>query len=330
MSDLELRTIQSHERDAVLDLLAHWFGERDAAMRAFFARYFDHDPTFRDDLCFVATDSGRMVCTLQVFRKRVRVHDAVVEVGGIGNVLTLPEYRERRIASELLLQAVAAMEAHGFDLSLLFAVRLPFYTRLGWQSHIRHLVYVEGSAATATRRYTIAPFIATDLDAVMQIYEHYNARLSGSTVRDHAYWRGQLRYAGNPQEDFLIARSGTTPIAYARATPLYGFYVVMEHGYAPGHEDALTELICALQARNTTAPAGMITQLAIAPTVQEQLRARGLTLRTVEDVFWMWRIIAPTQLAAKLGLDPTEIDSDDIFLRLLPPERSVYWTADRF
>ena len=73
-----------------------------------------------------------------------------------------------------------------------------------------------------------------------------------------------------------------------------------------------------------------ITQLAIAPIVQEQLRHRGLALRSVEDVFWMWRIISPQRLAAKLGMPAGDLDADDIFFRLFPPERSVYWIADRF
>lgn len=45
MSDAILRTIEPHQRAAVLDLLAGWLNDR-----AFFARYFEHDPTFRDPL----------------------------------------------------------------------------------------------------------------------------------------------------------------------------------------------------------------------------------------------------------------------------------------
>src|SRR5512143_3237845 len=193
MSDIEFRTIGSHERDAVLDLLAHWLNDR-----AFFARYFHHDPTFRDDLCFVAVDRGRIVSTLQVFRKQVRIDDAVVQVACVGNVFTAGDYRERGLASALLTLAIAAMDEHEFDLSLLFATRLVFYGRHGWQSHVRHLVFIEPGSGPATTRYDIALFRDRDLDAVMRIYDAYTAPLSGPTVRDHAYWRGQLRYAGNP------------------------------------------------------------------------------------------------------------------------------------
>ena len=169
---MEFRTISRDERDAVLDLLKHWLGDRD-----FFARYFHHDPAFRDDLCFVAVDHGRIVSTFQVFRKSVRLGGVVVEVGGVGNVFTLPEYREHGLAGELLTRGVRAMEEHEFDLSLLFATRLPFYGRLGWMSHVRHLVFIDTVRVAAAGRYALAPFAPGDLDAVMRIYEQLQRRL---------------------------------------------------------------------------------------------------------------------------------------------------------
>jgi predicted N-acetyltransferase YhbS len=324
-SGMEFRTINRGERDAVLDLLAHWLGDRD-----FFARYFEHDPTFRDDLCFVAADRGRIVSTCQVFRKSVRLNGAVVQVGGVGNVFTLQEYRGRGLAGELLTRGVQAMEAHGFDLSLLFATRLAFYGRLGWMSHVRHLVFIDAGRVAAAGPYSLAPFAASDLEAVARIYERYTAAFNGPTVRDQGYWHGQLCYAGNPREDFLVARAGGEIVAYARGTTLYDFYLIMEHGHLPGHEDALGQLVCRLHAVEGAAWPGTITQLAVAPAVQSRLRARGLNLHPVEDVFWMWRIISPERLAPKLGVATAELDTDDVFHRLLPPERSVYWIADRF
>jgi len=325
MGEIEFRTIARRERDAVLDLLAEWLGDRE-----FFARYFRHDPNFRDDLCFVATHDGRVVSTLQVFPKHVHINGASVLVGGVGNVFTTASFRERGVAAELLTRAVAAMDAHGFDLSLLFAVRLAFYGRLGWQSHVRHLVFIEPGAYAIGGHGTIAPFAATDLEAVMSIYDRYCSALNGATVRDAEYWQGQLRYAGNPREDFLVARVGDAIVAYARGTPLYDFYVIIEHGCVPGHEEALADLIGRLHGTEAAALPGTITQLAVAPEVQQILRARGLSLRNVEDMFWMWRVISAQRLAEKLGLREAELAVDDIFFRLLPPEQSVYWIADRF
>jgi len=325
MSDFAFRTIAARERGAVLDLLAHWFGDR-----AFFARYFDDDCGFRDDLCFVATHRGMVVSTLQVFGKRVRMGGALLEVGGIGNVFTAAAYRDRGLASQLLTRAIAAMEVHGFDLSLLFAVRLAFYGRLGWQSHVRHLVFIDRSNVSPGGRYAVAPFESSDLPAVMDIYDEYNAAFNGSTVRDERYWAGQLRCAGNPREDFFVARDHGHIVAYARGTPLYDFYVIQEHGYRPGYADALTQLVCLLHGTVGMAQPGTITQLGVDPAVRTELRERGMTLRTVEDVFWMWRIISASRVAAKLHVRSEELDSDDVFARLLPPSQSVYWIADRF
>jgi predicted N-acetyltransferase YhbS len=322
---VEIRTIAPHERDAVLDLLAHWLNDR-----AFFARYFEHDPSFRDDLCFVAVDAGRIVSTVQVFRKPVRLDGAVVQVGGVGNVYTAVDYRERGLASQLLTRAVAAMEAHAFDLSLLFATRLAFYGRLGWQSHVRHLLFIERAAVPEAGAYAITPFRAADLDAVTRLYDAYSAGLRGTTVRDRTYWQGQLGYAGNPREDFLVARDGAEIVAYARGTLLYDFYVIMEHAHRPGYEDALAQLVCRLHGTEAAHLPGTVTHLGIAPGVQRHLQARGLVLRPVEDLFWMWRVISPGRLAEKLGVREADLAAEDIFFRLLPPERSVYWIADRF
>jgi len=55
-----------------------------------------------------------------------------------------------------------------------------------------------------------------------------------------------------------------------------------------------------------------------------------LALRTIEDVFWMWQVISPTRVARKLGMSEVELEADGVFFRLFPPERSVYWAADRF
>lgn len=322
---MEIRTIRPDERGAVLDLLANWLEDR-----AFFARYFEHDPTFRDDLCFVAVDDGRVVSTLQVFRKRVRMLGAIVEVAAVGNVFTADEYRDRGLASQLLEQANAAMAAADFDLSLLFATRIPFYSRFGWQSHPRQLTFIEAAAGQAGGPYELRPFQPADLNEVSAVYDAYTSRRDGTTVRDAPYWRGQLCYAGNPQEDFLVASTSGRIVGYARGTTLYGMYLVMEHACLPGHEEALTQLVQALHFGPASPLPGTITHLSIEPEVRQALTRAGLALRPIEDVFWMWKVVAAERLAAKLGLKPAEIEREDLFFRLLPPGESVYWTSDRF
>jgi len=320
MSAIVLRTIEPHERDAVLDLLSGWLS------RDFFARYFDHDPTFRDDLCFVATDAGRLVSTLQVFRKTVRVDGAALTVGCVGNVYTDPAYRKAGIAAALLERAITAMQAHGFEVSLLFAELVDFYGRLGWQCVQRYLSFIE--PATAADTLPADSFVPDrDLDGVTAVYAAHSGPIIGATVRDRAYWTGQLGYAGNPDERFVVARNGGGVVAYARATTLYEFNCLIEHGCLPGAEPALADLVAALHCGAAT---GSLAQLVPSAQIDAPLNARGLAVRSVEDRSWMWRVIDAERLAATLRVPEAAVRQEGFFAEIFPAERTRYWLSDRF
>lgn len=323
MAAVTLRTIAAAERDAVLDLLAGWLDDR-----AFFARYFDFDPTFRDDLCFVAEVDGRLVSTLQVFRKQVRASAATLAVGCVANVYTDPAWRGGGLAGGLLERALAAMSAHGFDASLLFAARLDFYARFGWRSLPRVLSFI--ARGDAPRAGVAEPVDrGRDLDQVMAIYDEYSGALPGAVRRDAAYWRGQLRYAGNPDERFVVARRGGAVVAYARSTGLYDLHVVIEHGCRAGESAALAALLADLHHAAADHP-GTLAQLVPDAALAAALHARGLAVRAVEDRSWMWRVIDAEQLAARLGVPVAAVRDDDFFATLFPADASRYWMSDRF
>ena len=324
MADVVLRTIAPRERDAVLDLLAGWLNDR-----AFFARYFAHDPSFRDDLCFVAELDGRMISTLQVFRKAVRVDGAVLDVACVGNVYTDPTCRAGGTASALLERALAAMEPHGFDASLLFASRLDFYARFGWRSLTRQLSFISGGTTSAPATPPETFDVARDLESVMAVYDAYGRGVPGATARDAAYWNGQLRYAGNPDERFLVARRAGQVIAYARGTTLYDFPVITEHGCAAGEAAALADLIVHLH-RDATGYPGSLAQLAPDAALAAALAERGLAVRGIDDGLWMWHPLSGERLAAALRLPVATVRAEGFFAELLPAGRSRYWMSDRF
>src|SRR5579863_1295345 len=110
---MEFRAARVSERGEVLDLLALWYNDRE-----FFARYNQNDPTFRDDLCLVALDAGRIVATVQIFDRAINLNGERVPMGGIGSVFTLEAYRHRGVASGLMNLAVETMSRAGFEVSL--------------------------------------------------------------------------------------------------------------------------------------------------------------------------------------------------------------------
>jgi predicted N-acetyltransferase YhbS len=348
---MELRPARESERDQVLDLLALWYGDR-----GFFARYNHHDPGFRDDLCLVACEDGRIVATAQIFERSVNLRGARVPLGGVGSVYTMEHYRGRGLGSALMRLAVTTMEREGFEASLLFAERLDFYARFGWRPVTRQF---SALADTQTMRtdagFRLARFEqARDLQQAAALHRSYSARFDGTVVRDLDGWRGNLRYAGNPGEYFIVCRRATADglAAYARAMMFHGFPMVMEYGYAPEAADAMLALMrhigetasgaapsiplergtgdtAALRnPANAPGPALLVTHSAHDPTLEESLRAAGVFVMHHPDNFFMWRVIAPHKLARRLGVAADQAEAA-LFAALQAPN-ALYWTADRF
>jgi predicted N-acetyltransferase YhbS len=349
---MELRAAHAAERDKVLDLLALWYGDR-----SFFARYNLNDRSFRDDLCLIARDGGRLVATLQIFDRRVRLAGQAVPAAALGSVFTHQDYRGRGIASALISLAIATMEREGFEVSLLFSDRLNFYGRFGWRSAFRVITIVSPpSSEHFTSAVALRPFDrARDLEQVRRIYDRYSGRFNTSVVRDKSYWLGNLSFAGNPDEFFVVAareQAATAPIvAYARTIRYYQLPAVMEYGYVPGCEDAMAALIAELVAlvsgraqegplaryeeatllkpsegaEQTTA---LLAQTAHDPALENALTAKGFSLTYHTDVNYMWRVVSPTRLAARLGWPADEVRKN--LFSLVSARDAVFWTADRF
>jgi predicted N-acetyltransferase YhbS len=355
---MEFRAARRSERDEVLDLLALWYNDR-----AFFALYNQNDPTFRDDLCLVAVEGGRIVSTVQIFDRRLNFGGEAAPMGGIGSVFTREDYRHRRVASELMRLAVTTMERERFELSLLFAERLTFYNQFGWREVARKFsVLVQAAQIAAPLDIEIDTFEATrDLDGVAKIHRAYSGRFNATAVRDIDDWRANLIFAGNQplhpgdgsEEYFVVARrSGAAPIAYARITRFHGVAMVMEYGYRHESVDAMLALFrhlgeVAIGARSSftlkgdhrragllrsdrpdAAPGVIVTHTAHDPALERRLKEANCPAMHHADNFYMWRAISPSSLAKRLEVAP--VDAERRVLEIVQSDESVFWTSDRF
>jgi len=347
---MELRPARGGERDEVLDLLALWYGDRD-----FFDRYNRHDPGFRDELCLVASDAGRIIATAQIFQRIVNLRGARVPLGGIGSVFTRESCRSRGLGSALMRFGITTMEREGFEVSLLFAERLDFYARFGWRPVTRQFTALADTPAMRTSaEFRLARFDeARDQKEVAALHRGYSGRFDACALRDEAGWRGNLRYAGNPGEYFVVCRGldGTLG-AYVRAMTFHGFPMIMEYGYAAGAADAMLALVRHIgeaasgaapslvlsdgerdtsPLRNSAsppAPALLVTHSAHDPALEEQMREAGAFPMHHPDNFFMWRVVAPRKLAKRLGLAGDE--TEEALFEMLQAPGALYWTADRF
>jgi GNAT superfamily N-acetyltransferase len=357
---MEVRSAHHSERDEVLDLLGHWYDDRGE----FFARYNHNDPTFRDALCLVVRDGGRLVSTVQIFDRVINLDGQSVPMGGIGSVFTLKEYRHKGVASALMRLAVDTMVREGFEVSLLFAERLTFYNQFGWHDLDRKFSILAAAAGLGVPdRFVIDSFeTERDLAEIVAIHRNYSGRFNVTAVRDDSAWRANLKFAGNQplhpgegsEEYFVLCRDGSRIAAYARVTRFHGVSMVMEYGYVPdgiGIEAMLVTFKYLGQsaagvpvtvrrtgdhrraallhsASKPDEPSVLVTHTAHDPALEKALGDAGCPVAHHVDNNYMWRVLAPDKLARRFAMTP-EAASAHAF-EIFADSRSVFWTADRF
>ncbi len=350
MPKAAIRTLRRDERGALLDLLDQWPLSDGWRGRDYFRRYIDSDPTYLDENFHVAEQDGALVSCVQIFPRALRAGGTAIPTGGIGSVFTSEKARGSGVASQLLEASVAAMRERGMELSLLFASRHDFYSRLGWMlwPRQRPLWIASDAVAAPDAALRVDAFdAARDLDAVMALHARYSGSRDGTTVRDRAFWLGNLAFAGNPTEEFRVARDAAGRVlAYARASLFEGFCAILELGRDESTVavEALADLVLRSMAPRDDDPvaarAGKTSaefrRTLLAPThddaaLDAALAARGVLVKHFEEKGSMLRIVNATALARRFGASfGTGESPASLLRRVLPPERLVCWPADRF
>ena len=340
-----VRTLRRDERETWLELLDGWELGDGWRGRDFFRRPIEHDPTFADENVWVAADAGRLVACVQIFPRRLRLRGAAVPTGGIGSVFTRPELRGSGVASALLERSLVAMRERGMELSLLFAARHAFYGRLGWGLWPRRRPLLLRTEATAASAPAGALFdAARDLGEVAALHEEYSAPFDGTVVRDAALWRSSLVLAGNPREEFRIARDASGRLAaYARAVVLEGFFMIAEWARRPEATGALADLAAGLLAPREAdplerpgRPSSELRKLLVAPTPPDPelfhaLEQRGVEVKSFDERGAMLQCLDADALARRLGEKRRPDEGEGAFLeRMIPHDRFCFWPSDRF
>ncbi len=348
---MEIRTLKADERESLLELLDGWDLPDGWQGRDFFRRYVEIDPTYEDRNVWVAEKDGRLVSCVQIFPRRMRVLGSAVPTGGIGSVFTAASERHQGIAGRVLERASEAMIDRGMELSILFAGVVPFYAKRGWRSWACQRTVLKpadggmgGAHGESPAGIEVQPFDwERDFEEVKAIHSAYSASRSGTVVRDEDLWAASFRLAGNPAEEFRVARRSGRVLAYLRATMLSEVFTVTELGRLEDGADALGALVAhALtpRAADPLAPPGKTSQelrsFALLPSFDDipftvALEHSGVTTTPLEDPTPMLRCLNAEALAERLDVSLLPGEGADPFLsRILPEGNLVFWPADRF
>ena len=213
-------------------------------------QYIKGDSSYRPSQTRVVVVNDRVVSTLRVWERRIRMGASLVTVGGIGGGCTHPHYRGVGYASALMRDTIGYLQTIGCDLGVLFTI-IPeaFYRQLGWTSFPMHGFSVACDSTVSSigsSAWLVADFNAEmDLDAVARLYDTANTEQSGTISRTRAYW------------DMAPCRiRGILPTVVARRDGDIGGYLnyemdgkqaeVREVGCAPNAPEVLDALVCHL------------------------------------------------------------------------------------
>ncbi|MCP4037441.1 MAG: GNAT family N-acetyltransferase [bacterium] len=350
---MEIRTLSTEEREPLLELLDGYELPDGWRGRNYFRRAMDYDSSYVDENIWVAVEDGSLLACAQIFPRRIRVLGHAIPSGGLGALFTAPQRHGKGIASLLVQAAVDAMVRRGMEISLLHTERQNFFRTRGWQSWKSERSLLQRATASApgprdplptSQEIEFASFDRErDLAAVKAIHSAYSASRSGTVVRDDEAWEASLCLAGNPIEEFLVARHSGATVAYARCTLLGGVLTITELGRLEDGAAALASLIAYIleeREHDDLAPSGVssreLRSAAMLPAFDDlqltvALEHRGLSSHPVEDPTSMLRCLNMEALAARLDIALFPDEQPDQFLeRILPRDSLVFWPADRF
>ena len=241
---MEIRGVRESELEQVVELSCIAFNP-DGHER--YWGYVKGDSSYRFPQTRVVVVNDRVVSTLRVWERRMRVGASLVTMGGIGGVCTHPNYRGVGYASALMRDTIDYLRLTGCDLGVLFTIiSESFYRRLGWTALPLHSFTVKCNVAgrvVDSSAWQVTDFNPeTDLDAVAALYDLANAQQSGTIARTRAYW------------DMAPSRiRGVLPTIVARQNEHIGGYLnyemegerveVCEVGYAPDDPSVLDALV---------------------------------------------------------------------------------------
>lgn len=352
---MEIRTLSSHERMDLAELLDAWPLAEGWSAGDRFRRQVEFDPSYDDENVWVAVEQGNILACLSILPRHLKILGHVIPTGGVGNLYTVPSARTKGVATELLERACEAMRARGLELGLVFPGAPPatpeFFKERGWHGWggQRTILRRDGATRPASEDSVdielepVAPEDERALQSVKSIHIAYGASRSGTIVRNDSLWDASLSLLPAPREEFWIARRGGLTVAYARAAIVDDVLTVTELGRFEDGAEALARLIVSLLeprdedvlARDVL-PSAQLRSFIVLPTFDDiglmvALEQRGVRSHPMDDASASFRCVNLIGLASRLDVDLLPDEDGPVFLkRILPPDAMVFWPADRF
>lgn len=204
------------------------------------------DPAYRPEQRLLVKVDGRIASHVHLTDRQVRLPGEVVKLQGVMWVGTLPEYRGRGYAQNLIRVASERARKQGVLLLTATTSMPEFYRPLGWGVCGRHGIGLiasrslptggEGAQEARGPSWQVRPWRQVELGDLMRLYEKQFAATPGSIVRGEDYWRWMVNR--RIQHVIWIACLGDKVHGYAFVKD----HKVLEVAVDPQTPDALAAL----------------------------------------------------------------------------------------
>ncbi len=257
---MEIRAARESELEQVVELNCEAFNPNQHER---YWQYVRGDSSYRLSQTRVVVVNDRVVSTLRVWERRIRIGASLVTMGGIGGVCTHTKYRGVGYASALMRQTIDYLQTTSCDLGVLFTI-IPetFYHRFGWTSFPLNGFKIACNNTTSTENQSVPKVrtfnVETDLDAVASIHDLANVQQSGTVSRTRAYWDMEPSRIRGILPSVVAHRNGDI-IGYLNYQIDEKCAEVLEVGYIPDNTNNLDTLVSHLIQVCNTQDVGEIT-----------------------------------------------------------------------
>jgi GNAT superfamily N-acetyltransferase len=194
---VSVSVLTDDELETWFDFLATVFAEK-GTPREYFVRHVTNDPWFDVSAILVAKHEGKICSTARVFQRKLFLDGCIVPFGGIGEVSTDPDLRQKGLASKVLDFITEYVIEKRYPLTLLHSSRpliQGIYQRRGWFSvPIGYGVYNVNVSQLVTelKSCLCVKMNLREIDhcrALMDLYGKVAVGINGLLVRDNEeYW----------------------------------------------------------------------------------------------------------------------------------------------
>ncbi len=138
----------------------------------------------------VVAAEGRIVSTLAIRDAPVRIGDAVLPMGGISEVATLPEERNRGHASALMRDTLRELSRLGYCTSILFPFSFRYYRKFGYELAGNHCQFWcrPHNLPSFAEHCHVRPATPADIASLDAIYCEASRRKACALVRSTERW----------------------------------------------------------------------------------------------------------------------------------------------